>query len=45
MEPRQTISKKPFVSEEENNCEEEINLNHKTELVILIGENANVSVN
>ena len=37
MEPRQTISKKPFVSEEENNCE--------AELVILIGANANVSVN
>ena len=26
MEPRQAISKKPFVSEEENNCEEETSL-------------------
>ena len=26
MEPRNAIPKKNFVSEEENNCEEEINL-------------------
>ena len=26
MEPRQAIPKKHFISEEENNCEEEINL-------------------
>ena len=26
MEPRKVISKKPLVLEEENNCEEEINL-------------------
>ena len=26
MEPRKSMPKKPFVSEEQNNCEEEINL-------------------
>ena len=45
MEPRKAIPKKPFVSEEENNREEEINLTRKTELVISIGTSVDASVN
>ena len=45
MEPRKAILKKPFASEEENNCEEEINLTRKIELVISIGTSVDVSVN
>ena len=45
MERHKAISKKAFVSEEENNCEEGIIQQHNIELVISIGVNVDVSVN
>ena len=45
MEPPKAIPKKLFVSEEENNCKEEINLTPQNRLVISIGTNVDVSVN
>ena len=42
MELHKAIPKKPFVSEEENNCKKDIDLkHHKIELVISIGTNVN----